>query len=154
MFLSAGLPIWFPGTDPAHPFLLWPAMPRRLARPTCTAGSSPSSTPSLLMTCGRRMSTCVSTLPWKWVSRYKSLSGCTMNTSVWVGSHLFLQNKNIFFSVELWVSAAQELVCSVLLSRQSQRLLQGGWCCHRLNRLASWLRLHQHHACDSGALNR
>lgn len=39
------------------------------------------------------------------------------------------------------------------LCRQGQVLLQGGRCCHRADRLASRLRLHQHHACGSGGLN-
>lgn len=42
---------------------------------------------------------------------------------------------------------------SGFISRQGQRLLQGGGCCHHLDRLAPRLRLHQHHACGSGGLN-
>lgn len=41
----------------------------------------------------------------------------------------------------------------VWFSRQSPWLLQRGRCCHRLDRLASRLWLHQHHACGSGGLN-
>lgn len=81
LFLPAGLPSWSPGTAPAHPSSLWRVTTRRHASATSTAASSPSSTTSPLTTSGPRMSTCVSTSPWRWAKPEASSRPTTQSSS-------------------------------------------------------------------------
>lgn len=135
---SPGLHTCSPGTGPALPSSPSPGTLRRLARPTCTVASFLSCTQSHPTMCGPRTLICEWTLPWKWV-------GVLLSRSWWYTRH----------PSECWFPSKKNKKKNVsgFISRQGQRLLQGGGCCHHLDRLAPRLRLHQHHACGSGGLN-
>lgn len=140
---SPGPHTWSPGTGPALPSSPSPVTLRRLARPTCTAASFLSCTRSHPMMCGQRMLTCEWTSPWKWV-------GVCGQVLVQLLSSLWLYTRHLLLTT-YWILLSQNV--SGFISRQGPRLLQGGGRCHHLDRLASRLRLHQHHARGSGGLN-
>lgn len=136
---SPGPRTWSPDTGPAPPSSLSPVTLRQLARPTCTVASFLSCTQSHPTMCGQRTLTCGWTLPWKWVGVCGKGSGAAI---IEFGT---------VHKTCVWMPLSSNI--SGFISRQGQRLLQGRGRCHHLDRLASRLWLHQHHACGSGGLN-